>query len=402
MSKTKGTLKRSVTTIQQQRAEVQQTYDKHMNLVTRVFSGKSRKKTIFFFLVVSFAFYGAAIVGVMADFKVEETTEGENGEEKVSMELTGWTFSRKRLKYFTDFSNPEDESDSKYAGYGRELLFMPILILVHLIMLAAIGKSMREPFVVAPSLIDVDMKKLVKTVRRIRGNFRGLLIGLPFMIFDVYFSYQDVSDPDEVIINPLVHWIVTSSWCLQWFIFGVVLNHLVAYLFFIRHLTKGYTYEANILAIAVRRDLDPLIYLGYQLAGVLGLYLITNLTYMLAVPPPWYSDVIATLIVLLAIPIIAIGPLEMIERDLAKEQAEIRNRFFDQYVDDGIKFIADPTSVNEKALLDILMVHQLLDTFDKYKRETLKVYFRVFYVLVLAGAGILINVIYLWDILAGS
>lgn len=380
--------KRSEQAIAKQVDKVQQTYNKRMNLVTKALGQRSRKKMLIILLIVSFSFYFIAIAGAMANF---EEPENEN---EVSMEITGFKLRRSRLKYFTDLSDPTKESDSEYAGYGRELLFMPILIFVHLLMLAVIGKSMREPLVRVPRLIHMPTDKLVKTVKKIRGNFGGLIVALPFMFFDAYWSYQDVSDPDEVIINPLVHWIVTASWTLQWFIFGVVLYSLVRYLLFIRHMTKDYQYEGNILAIVVGRDLDPLIYLGYQLAGVLGLYLITNLAYMWLVPPPWYSNVLATAIVLFALPIMAIGPLEMIERDIASEQTVIRDRFFNQYITEGIKFIANPGSVNERALLEVLMSQRLLETFSQHKRETIKVYFRVFYVMLLAVGGILLNVIY--------
>lgn len=380
--------KRSERAIAKQVDRVQQTYDKRMNLVTKAFGKRSRKKMAILLLIVSFSFYFLAIAGAMVDFE-ESTNENEN-----SMTIKGFKFRQSRLEYFTDLSNPDEESDSEYAGYGRELLFMPILILVHLIMLAAIGKSMREPFLIVPTVIDISTDKLIKTVKRIRGNFGGLIIAIPFILVDVYFSYLDVSDPEEVIINPLVHWIVTASWVLQWYVFGIVLYSLARYLLFIRHLTKDYQYEGNILAIVVGRYLDPLIFLGYQLAGVLGLFLITNLAYMWFVPPPWPSDVIATILVLLALPIMAIAPLEMIERDIAKEQAEMRRHWYDQYIVEGIKFIDNPASVDEKALLDILMFHRLLETFSAHKRETLKVYFRVFYVMLLAVGGILLNLIY--------
>ncbi|MHA2232040.1 MAG: hypothetical protein ACXAB4_06095 [Candidatus Hodarchaeales archaeon] len=396
-SKSSGS-KRSEQAIAKQVDKVQQTYNTRMNLVTKALGRRSRKKMLILLLIVSFSFYILAIVGAMADFGDAATdatgTNGTDSNEEVPMEISGWNFTTERLKYFTDLSDPTKDSESIYAGYGRELLFMPILIFVHLLMLAVIGKSMREPLVRVPRLIDMDTDKLVKTVKKVRGNFGGLIVALPFMVFDAYWSYQDVSDPDEVIINPLVHWIVTASWTLQWFIFGVVLYSLVRYLLFIRHLTKDYQYEGNILAIVVGRDLDPLIYLGYQLAGVLGLYLITNLAYMWLVPPPWYSDVLATAIVLFALPIMAIGPLEMIERDIASEQAVIRARFFDQYITEGIKFISNPGSVNERALLEVLMSQRLLETFSEHKGETLKVYFRVFYVMLLAVGGILLNVIY--------
>ncbi|MFW9917136.1 MAG: hypothetical protein ACFFGZ_16135, partial [Candidatus Thorarchaeota archaeon] len=357
------------------------TYDKRMNLVTKAFGQRSRKKMALFLLIVSFGFYFLAIAGAMAEFD--------------GMEITGFKYRRSRLDYFTDLSNPDEESENdEYAGYGRELLFMPILILVHLIMLAAVGKSFREPFLIVPQVIDVNIDKLIKTVKRIRGNFGGLVIALPFIAVDVYFSYQDVSDPEAVIINPLVHWIVTASWVLQWFVFGVVLYSLFGYLLFIRHLTKDYQYEGNILAIVVGRHLDPLIFLGYQLAGVLGLFLATNLAYMWLVPPPWPSDVIATILVLLALPIMAIAPLEMIERDIAKEQGEMQRQWNEKFIAEGIKFIDSPASVNEKALLDILMFYRLQQTFAEHKRETLKVYFRVFYVMLLAVGGILLNAIY--------
>ncbi len=381
-------VKRSEQAIARQVNKIQQTYDKQMNLVTKAFGIRSKKKMAILLLIVSFGFYFLAIAGVMVDFE-ESTNENEN-----SMTIKGFKLRRSRLKYFTDLSNPDEESESEYAGYGRELLFMPILILVHLIMLAAIGKSMREPFLIVPTVIDIDTDKLIKTVKGIRGNFGGLIIALPFILVDVYFSYQDVSDPEEVIINPVVHWIVTASWVLQWFIFGVVLYSLVRFLLFIRHLTKDYQYEGNILAIVVGRYLDPLIFLGYQLAGVLGLFLVTNLAYMWLVPPPWPSDVIATILVLLALPVMAIAPLEMIERDIAREQAEMRRQWYDQYIIEGMKFIDDPASVDEKSLLNILMFHRLLETFSAHKRETLKVYFRVFYVMLLAVGGILLNAVY--------
>ncbi|MHA2369182.1 MAG: hypothetical protein ACXADX_10200 [Candidatus Hodarchaeales archaeon] len=375
-----ATKKRSDQAIKRQVDRIQQTYDKRMNLVTRAFGKRSRKRMAILLLIVSFGFYFLAVAGAMAEFD--------------GMEFTGFKYRRSQLNYFTDLSNPDEEPDDEYAGYGRELLFMPILILVHLIMLGAVGKSMREPFLIVPTVINIKTDKLLKTIQRIRGNFGGLIIALPFIVVDLYFSYQDVSDPEEVIINPLVHWILTTSWVLQWFIFGVVLYSLFRYLLFIRHLTKDYQYEGNILAIIVGRDLDPLIYLGYQLAGVLGLFLVTNLTYMWLVPPPWISDVIATILVLLALPIMAIAPLEMIERDIAKEQAEMRRQWYDQYIIEGIKFISDAASVNERTLLEILMSHRLLETFSAHKRETLKVYFRVFYVMLLAVGGILLNAVY--------
>jgi hypothetical protein len=192
-------------------------------------------------------------------------------------------------------------------------------------------------------------------------------------------------------VNPAVHWIVTLSWVVEWFIFGAIVYSLVAYLFFVRKITSKYSYEENILKVVVKGELDPLIRLGYQLTIALGLFIVVNIFYIFAEGKPWPSDFTGIILMLLLLPILTVVPLQLIERDVAYEQGIIRNRFQEQYVNDGMKFMRDPKALDTEAKIDILLGRRLLQTFQEYRRETVRVYLRMAFTMAISLGGLVWN-----------
>ncbi len=345
--------------------EIETYYEKQRNLVTKAFTRQNWKRNIILFLFLSLLFYFAAFAAAFADFD-------------------GMTFKGFNSEISDEFFDFED-------GWGANNHWMPFYLFVHFCMLAVIGKSMQDAVMVAPRVIKVDMEDLKRSIKRVRSNIGVLLIALPFIIYDGVRSYNEVSESENVIINPAVHWIVTLSWIVEWFIFGAIIWGLVAYVFFVRKITSKYSYEENILKVIVKGELGPLIRLGYRLSIALGIFLIVNIAYIFVEGNPWPSDFIGIVLTFLIMPILVVVPLQLIERDLAHEQGMIREHFLEQYVADGMKFIRDPTVLGLEAKVDILLGRRLLQTFQEYRRETLKVYLRMALTMAISLGGLVWN-----------
>ncbi|MFX0115074.1 MAG: hypothetical protein ACFFB3_11050 [Candidatus Hodarchaeota archaeon] len=352
--------------ITEQIEEIEIYYEKQKNLVTKAFTRKSWKRSLILFLFISMIFYLAAFAAAFADFD--------------GMAFKGW--NNEISEYFFDFSKD---------GWGVNNHWMPFYLFVHFCMLAVIGKSMQDAVLVTPRVMKVDMDDLKKSIKRVRSNIGGFLIALPFIIYDAVRSYNEVSESDKVIINPLVHWIVTLSWIVEWFIFGAIIWSLVAYVFFVRKITSKYSYEENILKVIVRGELEPLIRLGFRLTIALGVFLVVNIAYIFVEGNPWPSDFIGIILTLLILPILTIVPLQLIERDVSHEQGLIADRFLTKYVQDGIGFIRDPKAIDLESKVDILLGRRLLETFQEYRRETVKVYLRMGFTMAISLGGLVWN-----------
>lgn len=353
MAKTESSGTRTEKSIMKQVEEVETLFNKHADILSKIFAGKGLKQSLFIFLVVSLGIYFLALLATFIEFD--------------GVSPKGFTTDSQGRDLFFDFTD---------EGWGTDLHFMPLYVFVHLAMLAIIGKSMSEAVVVIPRVIEIEAVELEKTVSKLRSNLSGLLFALPFILYDSYFTYLEVGDSQKVLLNPVVHWIVNLSWALEWWIFGAVITSLIKYLFFIRKITAKYSYEANILGIVVKGELDPLIKLGYRLTIALGIFLIANVAYTIYYGF-WLSDFIGLIIILITLPILTVVPLQLIERDVAYEQRLIADSFLSTYVSDGIRFIRNPKDLDLESKIDILVGRRLLQTFTEHRRETLKVYLRM-------------------------
>jgi hypothetical protein len=365
MSKSESSVTRSEEAIAQQVEEVETLFSEHSDFLSRIFTRKGVIETLFIFIVTSLGFYVLALLAALIEF------DG----------MTPSGFTTDNIEVFFDFTD---------EGWGIDMHFMPLYLFIHLVMVVVIGKSMCDAVAVIPRVIDLETAAIERNVRKMQTNLSGLLIALPFILYDAYFTFQEVSDSEAVMINPLVHWIVCASWTLEWWIFGAVISSLIKYLFFIRRITAKYSYEANILPVIVKGELDPLIRLGWRLTIALGLFLVTNVAYTIYYGF-WPTDFIGLIIIFIMLPVLTVVPLQLIERDVAYEQGLIADRFLDKYVDHGIGFIKDPKSISLESKIDILVGRRLLQTFVEHKRETLKVYLRMATTMAITAGGLVFS-----------
>ncbi|MHA2272688.1 MAG: hypothetical protein ACXACI_12550 [Candidatus Hodarchaeales archaeon] len=351
--------------IMTQLQEIETYYEKQRNLLTKALTRTSWKWSLLLFLFLSLLFYFAAFVAAFADFD--------------GMTFKGW--NSEISEEFFDFED----------GWGVNNHWMPFYLFVHFCMLAVIGKGLQDAVLVVPGVMKVDMEDLKRSIKRVRSNIGGFLIALPFIIYDGVRSYNEVSNSDEVIINPAVHWIVTFSWIVEWFVFGAIIWALIAYVFFVRKITSKYSYEENILKVVVKGELGPLVRLGYRLTLALGIFLIVNIAYIFVEGNPWPSDFIGIILTLLIMPILVVVPLQLIERDVANEQRLITDRFRDKYISDGVGFIRDPSAIDLESKVDILLGRRLLQTFQEHRRQTLKIYLRMAFTMAISLGGLVWN-----------
>ncbi|MFW9994648.1 MAG: hypothetical protein ACFFD4_21575 [Candidatus Odinarchaeota archaeon] len=295
---------------------------------------------------------------------------------------------------------------------GRDLFFMPIFIFISIVLIVMINTSINEAIVVVPRIIPVPKEEIIKDLNKFRSNTRGIILVLPFILYDVtisalrFFVFPDGDitdtvfeqiDPfvfnalsDGIMINPVVHIILTFSWVFEWLIYGAVFNLLYQYLRLIYKYTTKKTYSENLLAVILKGLVDPLLKLGYTLSIYLGLFLLIRAIYIVVVGYYW-SDLFGFLALLIFLPIVVIVPLVLIEHDLSKEQKELVNEYSQSYIEEGMKYIRDPRSITLDEKVNLLLQDKYITAIMSYKRETLKIYLRLFALMSVTAGSYLIT-----------
>jgi hypothetical protein len=362
--------------------EIEDYLQKKTYWISRIFMRSSRKRSILLSLIVAFGLYviGFISMGILIEGNITPAIIIAN------------------MASYIDLTTVD----------GKDIFFMPVFIIAHIALLSIIGGSLSSAILVIPRIIPVSSEQLKKDINRIKSNFFGFLIALPFILYDLtissinFFIIPTLQVDNEgnpilsgilatlqpillepfngIMINPLVHWILTLSWVIEWIIFGAVLNTLLMYVLFIYKYTKKHEYQENLLAVIMKGEIDPLIRLGYKLALYVGVFMIIRAVYIIVVGYYW-SDLSGFLVILIALPIIIAAPLQLVESDLAVEQRELINEYTDDWIEEGMKFLRDRKSVTLEQKIDLLLQNNYIDTLTSYRRETLKVYIRLIIVM---------------------
>jgi hypothetical protein len=193
--------------------------------ISKIFMRGSIKSSLIFSLIISLFFFSIAIA------------------------FSAITFSNLQIdtisvNHIVDFFSSEGKSEADQQ-WTAEFYFMPIYLMIHLIMLIVIHFEMKKALNTIPKLVNIPENELKKRIKRVKSNSLGLLIALPFILYDSYFTYIDIIDPENT--QPLMNLIADISWTIEWLIFGVVVYSLLSFTLLVRYITKFYEYEENIL-----------------------------------------------------------------------------------------------------------------------------------------------------------
>ncbi|MFX1513939.1 MAG: hypothetical protein ACFFCQ_15250 [Promethearchaeota archaeon] len=327
------------------------------------------------FLVMFIVSFGSYFLGMgLALFEFDEFTYTGN-------------LSEENLDMYLDMSSD---------GWGREMVSTPLFLFAHLIMLWVVGNNLRNALLTIPMVIEISDVDLKKKTNRLINNWYGLIIAAPFILYDVYFSMLDFNDPEEILINPLVHGLTTAIWVIEWYIFGCVLYSLLMFLNFTRTYTIQYEYAENLFVIVLEDKLRDLVYMGHKIAFALGFYFITSVIFMILVEW-WLSDVLAFIIMLILLPIITIVPIHNIESSLKKEQQKMLDNYFNaMYISLAKVFINSPHNLDVETKLNFLINAHLKNAFQQRKFDYLMVYVKLIGVLMIPVSYLIYTLLYIF------
>ncbi len=274
--------------------------------------------------------------------------------------------SNENLEYYLDFSN---------EGWGRDMINTPIFLFAHFVMIWVVGNALRSALSSIPKLIDEPESELKKQTDRLISNWRGLIVAAPFILYDGYYALLDLNDPEYVYINPLVHILTTLVWTLEWYIFGCVFYSLVMYLNFMRIYTLQREYK-NLYTIIIEDRLKDLVGVGNKITLSLGFFFIANVIFLITTDW-WVSDFIEFLILIAILILITVIPIELIESDVRKEQADMLETYTAKNVDFAEKYFEDSAQLTSETKIDYIIGSYLMSTLEKRKIGYMKVYAKV-------------------------
>jgi hypothetical protein len=350
------------------RYDISEFVNKRSFWVSKIFMRGTVRSSLIFGLIISILFFITAILFSAITFN--------------NLQVDTISFD-----HVIDFFTLEGKT-AEDIQWIAEFYFMPVYLLVHFIMLTVIHFELKKSLIVVPKLVNMPEKELKKRIKRVTSNSLGFIVALPFILYDSYFTYIDITDPTAT--QPLLSFLANLSWIIEWLIFGIVIYSLMSFTLFVRHITKYYQYEENILSIVIKGKSEPLTNLGYKNAFIFGGFTLFSVIYMI-ITGYWLSDFIALLLMFLVLPIVAIFPLQMVQNKVKQEQNTMIDDMTDRFVDYSMKFIADEQSVEMETKMNLFLTSKILDELKQYKKETLKVYLRLVWVLGVSVIGILVN-----------
>ncbi len=254
-----------------------------------------------------------------------------------------------------------DSSSQLFISFdtqGLAFLFMPLYLFACLFTVSALTFAIRGAVTTVPKIMAIPLESYEKTVKRFESNLAPLIIALPFILFDLVGIITKYTNSNKTFYSLIPTLILFISWVVEWLLFANILWLMVYYVIYIRQITKKYHYESELLSVVLKDEIKPIIHVGYEQSLVLGIFLIINIVYIIY-KGFYISDLVASLLIFLLIPIISILPIEFVHKDLSHEIEQFRVKSLDRIlISSKNLFIDEPVSLDNK--MDFIFTDRIL------------------------------------------
>lgn len=343
---------RTMGEIYNQKLDLDALYNKKHNIVKKILLRQSTKSNLLTWLIVSLLFYLVAELGAIVD--------------------------KSDLSQFFSIAN----------GQAIDFIYMPIYLFVHLFTVSALTLAIKKSITTLPSVMDIPTDRFENAIKRFESNLAPLLIALPFILFDTYdILIKDIQTGTFQYISLLPELVLTFSWIVEWLIFGNIVWLMAYYIIFVRHITKKYSYDSELLNVVLNDELRPIVHVGYEQSIVVSVFLALNIYY--TIYTGFYpTDFIASLIIFILLPLIAMLPLRYVHKDLTNEIKVFTEKKVEHMVNiTRTFFVGQDMAIDQK--IDYILTDRILFRLKQiHKSHSNKmVYLRILGTMAVPAAG---------------
>ena len=291
------------------------------------------------------------------------------------------------LAFIAYYLGPTTDPLSFFAFNSKGFVYylMPIYLFACLFTVDALTSAIKRAVLAVPKIMSIPLDNYEKTIRRFESNLAPAIIALPFILINLVGIIGDLSKNTFFTLIPTV--LLFVSWVVEWLLFGNILWLMFYYMVYIRRITNNYNYDSELLSVILKNEIKPIIHVGHEQGIILGIFLIINIIYIIF-KGFFVSDLFASLLIFVLIPIITIVPINLVHKDLTKEINAFSEKSLDRILQTSkILFLNKDMTPDEK--IDFMFTDRILYRLNQVHKshKNYIVYLRVVIAMAVPLAG---------------